>query len=172
MNERNLFSSVLLVPYALALWRWGGVRRPWPLGLAVVGPSAGSFGLTRCLGRPAGIVALWCWRVRPGWRKASVAVAVVTAACALTGSSCHGERLHADGPLQPPSRYFVEVPIPPSSRAAEVRNSGMARPRGSAGAGSVTALEQVWGILPDGQARTRWVGNAVSCSCTTRDWWG
>ncbi len=83
MSEPNLFASLLLAPFAIALWRFRGEgRRARWQGLLVAALTAGVVaGLTRIVWMlAAALVALWVWRVRPGRGK----VAVVAAAAAAT----------------------------------------------------------------------------------------
>jgi O-antigen ligase len=82
MSEANLFSSFLLVPFSVALWRWSARPRPAKLqGAACLALTAGLiFGLTR---------AAWIASLAVGWlsplrlRPARVRVCVLLASAAV-----------------------------------------------------------------------------------------
>lgn len=84
-GEWNLYSSFLLVAFALALWGWrSSDEPPWRrhsgfLALsAIVGGLV--FGMTRAawLGMAA-LIGLWIWARRPGWSAAGALIGVVVA---------------------------------------------------------------------------------------------
>jgi O-antigen ligase len=170
MSERNLFSSLLLVPYALALWRWGPMpRRSWPIALAVTGMTAGiSFGLTRAVWvAAAGIVVVWWWRVRPGRAKLlAVTLAGILGALTLTTSELLAvERAQMQmGLYDRLLRYSVQGSDPPAAtRLEEVHTSAAGwrkAPWLGHGAGSVIGLEQFVGEMARLKKRRHaWVGN-------------
>jgi len=75
-NEWNLYSSFLLVAFALSLWRWpsgaaDGRLHRWSRFVPVAGIALGLvFGLTRAAWiAMAGLVAFWVWARRPAWRQ-------------------------------------------------------------------------------------------------------
>lgn len=88
-GEWNLYSSFLLVAFALALWGWqSGDEPPWRRhsGFLAVTAIVGGlvFGMTRAawIGMAA-LIALWIWVRRPGWSAAGALVGVVVASFAV-----------------------------------------------------------------------------------------
>lgn len=82
-NEPNLLSSFLLIPFALALWLWPSRTRWGIAGLAALVFGL-TFGFTRAVWiAMAGIVAFWCWRERPPWRRVAALGALLLLAFLL-----------------------------------------------------------------------------------------
>jgi O-antigen ligase len=83
MTEPNLFASLALVPYAVALWRWGGEGRRSRIHAVIVGALTAALvcALTRVAWAIAvALVAVWARRVGPARRQ----VAFVAATAGLT----------------------------------------------------------------------------------------
>lgn len=85
LREWNLYSSFLLVPFTLALWRWGGDGLA-PSRAAVVGTLV--FGLVAGVTRSvwvsmAGLAAAWFRRTRPHWHRGAGLLGMVAAALLL-----------------------------------------------------------------------------------------
>jgi hypothetical protein len=84
-QEWNLYSSFLVVAFALALWSWrsevGGYLRRWTGVLSVGGIAQGLvFGLTRAAWVDmAALAAFWLWARRPPWRRVAALVLLVGA---------------------------------------------------------------------------------------------
>jgi O-antigen ligase len=169
MSERNLFSSLLLVPYALALWRWGRLsRRSWASALAVTAMTWGLvFGLTRAAWvASAGIVATWWWRLGPGRSKVlAVVLAGVLGAASLTASELiAGQHLRQMGLYHRLLVYFFEGSDPTMPTHLEGVHTSIAGWRKAPwlghGAGSVIRLEQFLGPAKSPRKRQNsWVGN-------------
>jgi hypothetical protein len=86
MSEANLFASLLLVPFAVALWRWAGAPRAiTPAGAACLALSAGLvFALTRAAWIASIMVTWWSpLRRRAAGRRFRWLVGAVAAAAAL-----------------------------------------------------------------------------------------
>src|SRR5262245_1224002 len=82
-DEWNLYSSFLLVAFALALWCWRpGAPAASQRGRAFLPVAAIAFGLVFGMTRAAWIgmaalVALWFWVRRPGWRPAAALAGII-----------------------------------------------------------------------------------------------
>ena len=117
--EWNLLCSFLLIPFALALWRWAGRadwdRRSW-IGLGVLGAMVAGlvFGITRAAWLSmAALVAFWWWMQRPRLSRlaalaALIALAFLVQAAAIQASSASLVRdplgrAAAIGPDMPPA---------------------------------------------------------------------
>lgn len=160
-NERNLFSSFLLVAFALALWRWTrasdrGRVPPWLFG-SLAGLVFGLvFGLTRAVWLAvAALTVLW-WRTRrPPWRSlaalGSIAALAVLLQAAAIGHTPLWFRMgnpRDDADMQ--GRYSIN--------GATIA-SWLGRPVLGRGAGSVNALSIV---KPNGKRLEHvWNGNLV-----------
>jgi O-antigen ligase len=82
LTEPNLFASFVLVPYAVALWRWPGEPRwRWPRALLVgVLTAALVCALTRVAwGLACILIVLWVWRMRPTRRQVGFVAACIVA---------------------------------------------------------------------------------------------
>jgi hypothetical protein len=160
-NERNLFSSFLLVAFALALWRWSraldqGRVPPW-LTASLAGLVLGLvFGLTRAAWLAvAALTVLWWWTRRPPWRSlaalgsmAALAVLLQTAAIGQTPLWFRFGNPRDDADMQ--GRYSIN-----SATIA----SWLERPVLGRGAGSINALIVV---KPNGKRIEHvWNGNIV-----------
>ena len=152
--EWNLFSSFLLVPFTLALWRWrrgaGGQRGRVAVLTALV--FALVSGITRAvwLGLAA-VVALWTWATRPRAGQLG-ALAAMVAAALMVQALCLGTSPIARRGLQT-STVAGRVII---NRATV--ESWRARPIVGHGAGSVNVLEVP---LVAGIPTKIWTGNVV-----------
>ncbi len=84
-DEWNLYSSFLLVAFALGLWWWSAARDPRARRRGFLAVAAIAFGLVFGMTRAAWVgmallLAFWLWSRRPGWRAAAaIAAAVVLA---------------------------------------------------------------------------------------------
>lgn len=92
-GEWNLYSSFLLVAFALSLWRWrSGGAPPWRYGSGFVAMSAIVLGLVFGMTRAAWIgmaalIALWAWARRPGWRAAGALAGLLVAGFAAQATA-------------------------------------------------------------------------------------
>jgi len=164
LREPNLFSSFLLVPFALSLWRWhpsvgargGGWAAPVSVSALVFGLT---FGFTRAAWLAmAGIIALWCWRERPPRRRLSALAAMLVVAFALQAAVVGGSalRFRMLDPIKSGYDHNME------GRLAITRvtvASWLTRPLVGHGAGSINRLSIV---RPTGVRLDKiWNGNAV-----------
>jgi len=100
-GEWNLYSSFLLVAFALSLWWWrSGAAPPWRYGSAPVAMSAIVLGLVFGATRAAWIgmaalIALWAWARRPSWRAIGSLAAVVIAGFAAQAAAIGQTPLYA-----------------------------------------------------------------------------
>ena len=152
-RERNLLSSFLLVPFALALWQWRSV-----VGLAAVVLGL-SFGFTRAAWiSMAGIVAAWCWLERPPWRRLAAVGAMVLAAfllqAAVVGASAIEFRM-----IDPLAQGYDRNVAGRLEISRLTIASWLTRPLVGRGAGSINALSIV---RPSGKRiGNLWNGNLV-----------
>jgi len=160
-GERNLFSSFLLVAFALALWRWASASRqgraPAWLVPCLVGLVFGLvFGLTRAVWLAmAGITVLWWWTERPPWRSlaalgsmAALAILLQAAAIGHTPLWFRAGDPRADADMK--GRYSIN--------SVTIR-SWLGRPVLGRGAGSINALSI---MRPSGRRLDHvWNGNLV-----------
>ena len=163
-QEWNLYSSFLVVAFALALWSWGsdttGRRRGWGGVVSVGGIAQGLvFGLTRAAWVDmAALAAFWVWARRPAGRR-------VAALLLLVGL---GLLLQAVAIRASPLSFRVLEPV----KAGRDRNvagriaisratiaSWRERPLLGKGAGSNNGLEVR--TADGGYLREPWNGNAV-----------
>ncbi len=159
-NEWNLYSSFLIIAFALALWAWEpereGQARRWGGYLSVSGVVLGLvFGLTRAAWvAMVCIAALWIWARRPAPRQIgglalAIAVGFLLQATAIGAS-----------PLQFRVLQPLQVGTDENLRVRGVINratirSGLRRPLFGNGAGSINRL-----VIP-GAGSKPWNGNLV-----------
>jgi hypothetical protein len=167
MSERNLFSSLLLVPFTLALWRFGAApawSRSWFLASGALA-AALVFGLTRAVWiTAAGVLLVWAWWMRPRWtRAAAIGGVVVLSACLLAGTDwARAGTIKRTGVYDRVARGVVEGRDSPiNTRVVQLR-TGYASWRTAVwfghGAGSANLLEQRVGRRRLGGEA--WIGNA------------
>ncbi len=162
-QEWNLYSSFLVVAFALALWSWrsevGGDLRRWAGLLSVGGIVQGLvFGLTRAAWVDmAALAALWLWARRPPWRRVAALVLLVAfgflvQAFVIGASPLYPRILR---PLSIGWDHNIAVRVAINSRTIE---SWRERPILGKGAGSTKNVEVRWfgALLQD-----VWNGNIV-----------
>jgi hypothetical protein len=100
-NEWNLYSSFLLVAFALSLWRWpspaaDGRLPRWSRFVPVVGIALGLvFGLTRAAWiAMAGLVTFWVWARRPAWQQVGHLILVVALGFVIQAAAIGASPLH------------------------------------------------------------------------------
>jgi hypothetical protein len=168
MNEGNIFASLLLVPLALSLWRWGRpVVWSWPPALAA-GVLSGTmvFTLTRSAWATSLLIALaWIARVRPSRRQIGfVAVSIAVAGCLLAVSEAarSGDPSRTSGLYRQLVRPFVFRRDPAvRGRMIELRTgyrSYRRQPWIGHGPGSSNAVEQV---VAGRMRRQGWIANGA-----------
>ena len=92
-GEWNLYSSFLLVAFALSLWWWrSGAAPPWRYGIGSVALGAIVLGLVFGMTRAAWIgmaalIVLWAWARRPGWRATGALAGLVIAGFAAQAAA-------------------------------------------------------------------------------------
>jgi hypothetical protein len=100
-GEWNLYSSFLLVAFALSLWWWrSGAAPPWRYGSGSVALSAIVLGLVFGMTRAAWIgmaalIALWVWARRPGWRATGALAGLVITGFAAQAAAIGQTPLYA-----------------------------------------------------------------------------
>lgn len=169
-NEWNLFSSFLLIPFALGLWAWHrdtGAQRGLVSALGAI-----VFGLVAGVTRAAwlsmlGIVVLWCRLRRPRFRQVVALGAMLTAAFAVQAvclgalplwSRLFEQRTNVEHRLainRVTVESWLERPVP-GPRGFVLAAQGVLLGHG---AGSVNRLSVV---LPDGgRLQKIWTGNVL-----------
>jgi O-antigen ligase len=188
-DEWNLYSSFLLIPLTMALWLWPrdprSAGRQWGLVASLGAILFGLvFGLTRAAWLSmAGILSLWVWIRRPGWRRVALLVGFLTLAFLLQGAAIGGYTVGSRRSPPPgvrPDSPFNKIRLSSllgdrlvepikfrqdgnmSGRLAiskVVLKSWWGRPVLGHGAGSINRLSAV---LPDGHLTTKlWNGNLI-----------
>ena len=116
-GEWNLYSSFLLVAFALSLWRWRpGTATPWRYGSGFLALSAIVLGLVFGMTRAAWIgmaalIALWVWARRPGLRPAGALVGLIIVGFAAQAAAIGQTPLYARviQPLQQGQDRNIEI---------------------------------------------------------------
>jgi len=163
-QEWNLYSSFLLVAFALALWSWrsdaGGLLRRWGGALSVGGIVQGlAFGLTRAAWIDmAALAALWLWARRPAWRRVGALVLLVAFAFLLQAVAIGASPLYFRVVQRVQSGWDKNL----AGRVAisqDTVKSWREHPILGKGAGSINALEVE--ISARERITKAWNGNAV-----------
>jgi O-antigen ligase len=162
MNEWNLYSSFLLVPFALCLWAWRreiGGRAP-----SIVVLAATVFGLVAGMTRAAwlamaAMIALWRWVRRPPLRQIAVLGLIAAAAFVLQAATLRGTSPLWSRVVEPIQRQVDDNMLGRLRISQLTIASWRSRPLLGHGAGSVNRL--TW-VTPRGKVVQRlWNGNAI-----------
>lgn len=163
-QEWNLYSSFLVVAFALALWSWrsevGGYLRRWAGMLSVGGIAQGlAFGLTRAAWvNMAALAAFWLWARRPPWRRVAALVLLVAFGHLVQTFVIGASPLYLRmlRPVLTGRDHNVAVRVTINSRTIE---SWLERPILGKGAGSIKNVE----VRPFNKAPLpeMWNGNIV-----------
>jgi O-antigen ligase len=164
-NEWNLYSSFLLVAFALALWAWqprtaDSRPRQWSGFLPVSGIALGLvFGLTRAAWvSMTGLLAFWLWARRPTRQQVGALVAVVALGFVVQAGALGGSPLYHRivKPLKMGKDYNMAGRVEINEATIE---SSRERPFLGQGAGSTNSLKLPT-IVPPPQVKP-WNGNLV-----------
>jgi O-antigen ligase len=165
VREPNLLASFLLVPFTLGLWRWrSDGDAPSARGPLIAGLAAIVLGLVFSFTRAAwiaavGIIALWCWRERPPWRRVAALVAMFVVAFGLQAAVV-GESALRFRMLDPLRNAFDKNVANRVEIVEVVVRSWATQPAIGHGAGSINRLSVV---RPSGKRYDRiWSGNMVT----------